>query len=300
MNRMQQHRPTTWVGYAFALGATIIWSGNFIVARGLYESVSPATLAFLRWLTATLALLPLAAPAVWRERHAIRQNFSYLLATAFLGVTVFNTLIYFAARFTSALNLSLIATASPIFTLIFARIFLGEALTAGRVTGLLIAISGVFILVTRGDISMLRELHFSVGDIGMVLAAMIFGAYTVLVRCKPDQVGQSAFLLSIFALGLGLLAPVAAWEVLSHGLPNLRFPLLASVLYLGMGASLASYSLWNKAIVTIGPARCGFVYYSLPVFSGIEALLFLGEPASWVHAGSGLLILSGIVLANHS
>lgn len=33
-------------GYLFALGATAIWSGNFIVARGMSEIVPPISLAF--------------------------------------------------------------------------------------------------------------------------------------------------------------------------------------------------------------------------------------------------------------
>ncbi|MFP5213929.1 MAG: DMT family transporter [Acidobacteriota bacterium] len=289
-----------WIGYALALGATIIWSGNFIVARGLHDAILPGTLAFLRWFTATLILLPIAAEAVWRERRTIGDNLGYILLTAFLGVTVFNTLIYLAARSTNALNLSLIATSSPVFTLVFARIVLGEPFSAGRVGGVALAVLGIVLLLTRGDFSMLAGLRFSVGDLWMVLAAMIFGGYTVLIRRKPEHLGQAAFLLSIFGLGLLLLLPWAAAEVISQGMPDFSFSLLGSVLYIGLGASLVSYALWNKAVSAIGPARCGFIYYSLPVFSGIEAYFLLGEPVGLVHVASGALILTGIVWASRS
>ncbi len=33
-------------GYLFALSATAIWSGNFIIARGLSDNISPTSLAF--------------------------------------------------------------------------------------------------------------------------------------------------------------------------------------------------------------------------------------------------------------
>lgn len=147
---------------------------------------------------------------------------------------------------------------------------------------------------------MLLGLQFSVGDLWMLMAAMIFGAYTVLVRRKPEHLSQAAFLLATFSLGLVLLAPWTAWEAGHHGLPNLSFALLGSVLYIGLGASLASYFLWNKAIASIGPVRCGFIYYTLPIFSGMEAFLLLGEPVGWVHAVSSLLIFSGIMLATRS
>jgi drug/metabolite transporter (DMT)-like permease len=297
MEGYSRRESTPWLGYLFALGATIIWSGNFIVARGLYESIPPATLAFMRWFTATVALLPLALPALWRERHLIRPNLGYLLLTSFLGVTAFNTLLYIAARTTSALNLSLIATSSPVFTLLFAWFFLKEPITKGRLAGVTVAILGVLTLVTQGNLSLLIHLDFSLGDLWMLLAAVIFGAYSVLVKRKPPQIGQTAFLLSTFTLGLALLTPWAGWEVHQNGIPQFSMVLLGAILYIGFGASLTSFYLWYKAIDKVGPSRASFIYYTLPVFSGLEACLLLGESVNWVHAASGLLIFCGIVLA---
>ncbi|EMG36549.1 DMT(drug/metabolite transporter) superfamily permease [Desulfocurvibacter africanus PCS] len=290
-------QPVPWTGFLCALGATIIWSGNFIVARGLFDSVQPATLAFLRWGTAFAALLPMAAIPAWRERSVIRRHFIFLLITALLGVTLFNTLIYLAARSTSALNLALISTTSPMFMLLLARMFLGEAVTPARLAGMTAAVCGVALLVTRGDLSRLASLQFAVGDLLMLSAAVLFAAYSILVRRKPRELGQASFLLSTFGLGVLCLAPWAAWEVLRSGLPPPEPHIIGAVLYIGLGASLASFFLWNKAVAAIGPSRAGIIYYSLPAFSGLEAFLLLGEPVGWAHLASGLLILGGILLA---
>lgn len=51
---------TIYTGIIFAILATIIWSGNFIVARGVINQIPPVSLAFYRWLTASLIILPLA------------------------------------------------------------------------------------------------------------------------------------------------------------------------------------------------------------------------------------------------
>ena len=68
------------------------------------------------------------------------------------------------------------------------------------------------------------------------------------------------------------------------------------VLYVGLGASLAAYGLWNKAVVAIGPSLSGLIYYSLPLFSGLAAWSFLGELVGLTHLVSGCCILGGIVL----
>ncbi len=297
MNDSYSSRSMRWAGFAFALGATMIWSGNFIVARGLNEVIQPATLALLRWMVACLALLPLAGMATWKEIRVIRGNIGYLMSTAFLGVTVFNTLIYVAAHSSTALNLSLIATSTPIFIIIFARIFLGEPITMVRIGGLMLAVSGVLLLVTRADLAILLNLSFALGDIWMVLAAMIFGGYSILIRMKPPQISQSAFLMSTFLLGLVMLLPWSVLEISTHGFPELTIDIVVSVLYIGLGASLVAFFLWNRAIAIVGPSTAGLIYYTLPLFSGLGAFLILGEPVGWVHALSGLMIFGGIITA---
>ncbi len=289
-----------WAGFAFALGATMIWSGNFIVARGLNEAINPATLAMLRWVVACLALLPLAGLATWKAREAVWKHFRYLLAAAFLGVTVFNTLIYVAAHSSTALNLSLIATSTPIFIIIFARIFLGEAITQARIAGLFVAVCGVVLLITRADFSILLGLSFAAGDLWMVAAAMIFGGYSILIRMKPAEIAQSVFLMSTFMLGLIMLLPWAGLEIMQRGFPELSMDIVGSVMYIGLGASLAAFFLWTRAIEEVGPSVAGLIYYTLPLFSGLGAFLILGEPVGWVHGASGLMIFGGIFIATRN
>lgn len=289
-----------WAGFVFALGATMIWSGNFIVARGLNEAVNPATLALLRWFTACLALSPLAGITAWKKRLVIRNNILYLLPTAFLGVTVFNTLIYVAAHTSTALNLSLIATSTPVFIIIFARIFLGEPITMARLGGLALAISGVVLLITRADLSILLNLSFAVGDLWMIMAAVIFGGYSILIRKKPVEISQSVFLMSTFLLGFAMLVPWAGLEIMFKGMPVLDMDIIWSVLYIGVGASLAAFFLWTRAIEIIGPSAAGLIYYTLPLFSGLAAFLILDEPVGWVHAASGVMVFGGIVIATRN
>lgn len=280
-----------------ALGATILWSGNFVVARGIYEVVEPATLSLLRWCIACLALLPLSAKDVWQERRLIWKNISYLLPVSFLGITLFNTLLYLAAHSTSALNLALIATSSPIFIILFSRFLHGELITTRRFIGLSLAIFGVVLIITEGRLYILMNLTFTPGDMWMLLAAMTFGLYSVLLRDKPLEISQASFLQSIFLIGLLLLIPWSVIEMLWFGIPEITVSLAGSIMYVGLGASLVSFALWIKAIEVVGPTPAGFIYYTMPLFSGVGAYIFLGEPLGWIHVISGVLIFSGIIIA---
>ncbi len=288
-----------FLGVLCALGATIIWSGNFIIARGLGGHFPPVQLAWFRWLTATAILLPFGYRDLLRERQRITANLGFLSLTALIGITVFNTLIYIAGRYTTALNLALIATATQIFLLLLSRIFLKEPITLRKTVGIAIAVFGVVSLVTKGDFSRLAGLDLNIGDLGMLLASGLFAGYSILVGKKPRELGQTAFLTTIFILGLLFLSPWALWEVLYGETAIFTPQAIGAILYIGIGASLISFLLWNRAVLLIGPARSGFIYYSLPLFSGVEALLILGEPVTAAHFYSGVSIIAGIVVATN-
>ena len=285
------------MGYVLVLTATAIWSGNFIVARVLSNSVPPVTLSFLRWAIAVVVLLPFAVRPLSRDIQVIRRHLGYLSLTAFLVVTVFNTLIYMAAHTSKALNLSLIAVSSPIFIVLFARVFLKDRFTFRRILGLVSATFGVVLLITEGNLSRLMGLTFSEGDAWMILAAGIFGAYSILARVKPVGLSPVAFLCSTSILGLLFLLPWVIWELRDVQIINFSPTVIAAIIYLGIGPSLLAFLCWNEAITLIGPVRAAFVYYSLPVFSGAEALVILGEPVHVVHIFSGILILLGVIVA---
>ena len=279
------------------MAATLLWSGNFVVSRLMVDEVPPVTLAYLRWSTAVLILLPFLARSLWRHRTAIHQNIGYLLLISLLGVTLFNTLIYLAGATTTAVKMSLIAITFPLFIVIFSALFLGEPLSRNRLLGILLVATGVSYLVTNGAPTDLLQLSLAVGDLWMMAAAILFAIYSILIRYKPATLSSGAFLATTFLLGLLLLTPWMIWEQLHHPWPTLSVTSVGSVLYLGIFASIGSYLLWNRAITLIGPSNAGMIYYSLPLFSGAAAYWILSEPITSVHWISATLILSGIYLS---
>ncbi|MEA3468091.1 MAG: DMT family transporter [Thermodesulfobacteriota bacterium] len=100
-------------------------------------------------------------------------------------------------------------------------------------------------------------------------------------------------------LGLLFLFPFFIWEYVT--VPSVDFDnkTILSILYVGIFASLSAFVLWNKAIMLIGPSKAGIIYYTLPLFSGLLACLFLKESIGMNHFYSVLLIVSGILTANY-
>jgi len=286
-------------GYIPALAATAIWSGNFIVARGLSGSIPPVSLAFWRWTVAALVFLPFALRSFISDLPAIRKNLPYLGITSFLGVTLFNTLIYFAGRTSTAINLSVISITFPLFIVVLARFVMKEKITLHKGIGILLVVSGVLLLITKGDLTRLLNLSFAVGDFWMLLAAITFAVYSILLKHKPRDIGVWSFQFSTFITGLLFLTPVFLWEQAITPPVEFNPAILFSILYIGIFASLCAFVLWNKAVISIGPAKAGMVYYTLPIFSAASAYFILGETLRWYHPVSFLIIVPGILIANY-
>ena len=287
-------------GYALVLAATLIWSGNFIVARIINESVPPVTLVVLRSVVAIMALAPFVIRQIWADAHVIRKHFWYIGFTGFLGISVCQTVVYIAAGSSTTVNLTLIAICSPIFTMIFARIILKDALTFRRLLSLVIASVGVLYLVTGGEFSKLTSLSFNPGDVWMLAQASSFGLYSVLVQQRPVELNPIPFLFSMFVFGMLLLTPWFIWEVSAAESLVFTGDNILAILYLGLGPSVLAYMSWNKSVALIGPTRASMIYYCLPLFGALGGLYFLGEHLTAPHLISGVMILTGVMLSNKS
>ncbi|WP_413998976.1 DMT family transporter [Flavobacterium sp. W1B] len=285
-------------GVIFALSATFLWSVNMVIASGIKGHIPPVGLAFWRWTIASIILAPFAIRNTIKNKALIKQNIWYLIITAVLGITIFNTLIYFAGKTTSAVNLSLIAISIPLFIVAISRIAFKEKISTIKIIGILTIILGVLVLVTKGSLQSLLEINFTVGDFIMLAACFFFACYTILVRIKSKEIPPKVFLFSIFVLGVLFLFPFYLWEHFFYKKVILDSTTFLATTYVGLFASLVSYYLWNEAISLIGTNKTALIYYLIPVFSGILAYISLNQEISLTQIISMGIIISGLLITN--
>ncbi len=296
---MDSSKKNTYIGIGLAVLAAIIWSGNFIVAKGVIKQIPPVSLAFYRWLCASIVIFPFALKQFALEWNVVKRSWHYLFWASLTGIALFNTFVYIGAHYTSAINLALIGTTtSPIIAIVLAKLFLNEKIGKLKIAGMALCISGVIFLLSRGSLQNLLSLHFTKGDGWILLAALAFAVYNTMVRKKPSGISPVNYLFVIFSFGTLLLLPFYLWE-LAHSAPvHWSSDLLLIILYLGVGASVICFLCWNIAIGKLGAGRTALFGNLIPVFSSAEAALLLGEQFTWVHLLSMLLVFAGILLAN--
>ena len=284
-------------GYILAILAVIIWSGNFVAARFLVN-FSPIEISFYRWFVTFIVLTPFCLKKLIKNIKYAKGRWIQIIIMSILGITIFNTFVYLAAHTSNATNMSLLATLSPIIMAIISRIIWKTKLTINQKLGLLIVIIGVVILITKGSIEILTKLKFSIGDLYMLLAVILFAVYTLTLRVRPKEISQSTFFYLMVVIGIIPLFIAMLLSYMNKTATPLDIKSALILVYVGIFPSALGFILWNMAIAKIGAIKAGIIYDSIPFFSSLEAVILLGETLLISQVIGGILILIGIIYSS--
>lgn len=130
-------------------------------------------------------------------------------------------------------------------------------------------------IVTQGQITKLLDLTLNAGDPLMLVAAFIFAIHSHLIKNKDKRMSIFTLQYTTFLIGLILLLPFHLWVSNHTQEAVFTLPIIGSILYVAVCASLISFLSWNKAIEKIGAVSAGMIYYLLPLFSGLVAFILL-------------------------
>lgn len=282
--------------YFYLCITALFWGANSVAGKLAVGHVSPMTLTTLRWLIALSIVLILMLPQVRRDWPMIRRHWLQLLLYGAFGFTAFNALLYTALGYTSAINAVIEQAGIPMLIFVFNFVLFRIQASFAQVLGFTVTLVGVLVTAAHGEFSALAELEFNFGDALMLCACIVYAAYTVSLRWKPDMHWQSFIAAPVLGALLSAI-PLFLWEV-SHG--DAIFPDAtgwAVVLYAGIFPSLLSQVLYVRGVEMIGANRAGLFINAIPVFGTILSVVLIGETMHMFHVVALLLVLGGITIA---
>lgn len=228
------------MNFLFPLGAVIIWAINSIVSKLTVGLITPEAISFYRWIIALLMLTPFVLPSVIRNRVALSREWLKLLVLGALGMVLYQSLAYYAARTVSALFIGIIVASIPLLTIIFSLFILRLKPTLGIVFGAILSFAGLTWLISQGHPQQLLSHGLGSGELMMIVAAAAYALYGVLTKRWSMNLPQwqSLYVQILFAVLLlipgFLLTPNIA-------LTSQNIPL---VLYAAIPASVIAPWLW--------------------------------------------------------
>ena len=140
-------RKNNFYPYLLLFIQPIFMASNIIVARGGVEYVPPVSLAFWRWLTVFVILMPFFFDEIFRKKKQFKKEFFKLFFLGLMGCGICGAFPFIAGMSTTMANMGIIYTSSPIFIIILSVLFFKDKINLSRIIGLILCLIGVLIII---------------------------------------------------------------------------------------------------------------------------------------------------------
>lgn len=282
-------RAADWLLLAFL---SVLWGATYFFIAVAVPEVPAFTLVLARVGLAALVLVPVVYLLGYRLPSTLDAWQPFLVQALINNVVPFTLMVWGQQRIASGLAAVLNAT-TPLFTLIVARLLAGEALTANRLTGILLGIAGVAVLMGP---EVLDANASSLLGMICILGTALFYALSALwmrrFRDVPPLVTSAAQL----TCSTVLLLPMAAYADRFWLLPAPSPTVLLAVLGLALLSTALAYIVFFRISATAGPGNVMLVTLLIPATATLLGVLILGETLSSHQVIGAVVIASGLVV----
>ncbi len=273
--------------------AIVLWASAFVGIRLGLTGYSPGGLATLRFLVASIVMLMIRPwmklPAVnsWRDRL-------YLMLIGVLGLGIYNIALNRGELAVSSGVASFIISQTPVVTVLFAVLFLGEVAGFKMLIGMSVSVFGVA-LIALGE-SHVLQLNGGIFDV--LLATLVGAVYSV--AQKPLLKKYHAIEATTWVMLGATVFLLAGWlPVMLHEIHQATWQATWSGIYLGIFPAALGYIAWAYGLTEVPASRAVNMMYFLPLVTTLMGWLVLREVPSALSLLGGLFALAGVWIVNH-
>ena len=272
-------------------------ASNLVVARGGVEFVPPISLAFWRWTIVFIILLPFTYLSLKENYKIIQKEYKKLFFLGAMGCGVCGAFPFLAGQTTTVANMGIIYTSSPIFIILISALFFKEKITLTKVIGLVACLIGVFAIIIKGDLELLINLKFTIGDLWMLAAAIGWALYSIyLFYWKTElEIFQRFTLVAFF--GAVSLFPFYIVEEIYFQRTVFNNEFFLWTIFAAVSPGIIAFTLYTLAQKQLGASLTGFTLYIFTVYAAIYGYILFDEQLENYHYLGTVLVFFGVYLA---
>ena len=281
------------------LAVVLFWGLNFPVAKWVLIVIHPHVMNLFRLLAAALVLgvfyYRSTKRAGIRFWDPIRTDFKSFVFISLLGWVAYQIAFITGLDLTTAGNSAIIMSSAPVWTMIVALIWRIEKITLLAALGMLISLVGTsWIILADGNVAV--DSTFFLGNVVILGAAMLWGAYTAYTRPLVQRHSPLALTVLSVLLALPILTVIAipycdetAWEsvTLLHWV---------AMFFSGSLSTGLAIVFWNNAVRNLGASHTAAFGNLVPLIALFSGFLLLGDPILPVQLIGGTLVIGGLVI----
>ena len=276
--------------------ANIIWGATSPIIKYSLENIPPFSLAFIRFLIASLILFPLVHKKI--DYPDLKNK--WLWVYALFGITLNISFFFAALERTMAINATIIASTGPVMVLIGSALFLREKFKLNVSLGVIIALIGAIVIIFQP----ILEQGFDgalTGNLFMILATL--GAVIATIAGRKFLTEKNAAGATFWSCLIGCLTflPFMLWEFWQNPgwIAGLDTRGIVGIIYGGVFSSTIAYVIYNWALAKLPAFKTSVFTYIDPVVAILIAIPLLGEKITLPFIIGSALIFVGILIAEH-
>ena len=296
------------------------WGLSFIIVDIAMEFVPSLSVALYRLIIASISITIInviyknkGKDEIYEEieiinnKNSLKRYWSLIIIASITGISGYLFTIYTAVgligpslpSFTDCLL-------SPIFIAFISLVIFKEKLNRKMIIGFVIASIGSYLLITGGNIRILIfENPNFIGYILALLSPVFWSTYTISIKkIKEINKRNSDFrnLSYITYFGcLELFILILLTNQLFIFLSNiLNLILFLCALYLGLGAFIIGYYIWNFSLKKLKSSKVASFLYIQPFITLLFSFLFQrSDPISLLNVVGGIIILISVLIIDN-
>jgi drug/metabolite transporter (DMT)-like permease len=273
--------------------AAVFWGANYAATKFAALSMPPVSIVAVRFLVAGL-LMYCVLRVLEPESRLVRKDLLPMAGLGCLGVAVGQTTFTFGVSMTSAANTGFIFATAPVWGLLFGFVFGLERPAWRGTSGVGLSILGVGVIFYEG---LGLEGANPIGDLLVLLAAMGFGAYTVLSMRLLGGYSPLAVATYPILFGGPLVLLISVPFFAAPGWGGVGVGAWAAVAFSAVFATAFAFSAWQTGVFRIGANRVLIYQYLISLTGVASGVVFFGEVLGAEKLVGGTVTLAGVYLA---
>ena len=175
-------------------------------------------------------------------------------------------------------------------------IFFSEKINFTKIVGLISCLAGVFAIIIKGDLNLLLNLKFTIGDLWMLASAIGWALYSIyLFYWKTELPIFQRFTLVAF-FGAISLFPFYIIEEFMFQRTTFSSEFFSWVIFAAISPGIIAFTLYTMAQKKLGASLTGFTLYIFTVYAAIYGFLLFNEKLEFYHYIGTILVFFGVYL----
>ena len=284
--------------FARLVAVPAIWGGTFVGGKYVVVSLTPLMGSFARYVIACAALLVAAFALEGGLPKLTRRQLVGTVVLGLLGVFAYNLFFMGALARLPASRAALIIALNPVITISISSLVLGERLSPLRWLGVAVALIGVWIVVSHGDVVSIASAGVGVGELFMLAAVTSWALYTVIGRQVLQGLTPLAATNYAALWGTLMLGIVAAPHFGELSAAQFDWKVVVSLLYLGVLGTAVAFVWYYTSIKRLGASVSAIFTNLVPVFGVAISVVLLRESLLVSMLIGGAVAICGVMMVS--